>query len=252
MRRSDLGKRTSARKQLSTGRFRRAPRATPPPDGPAEHAPLKAEPAPEPAPSPLESERARLVLDCAARLAGEGGIEAVRMRDIATQTGLALGTLYRQFPSKDAVLLALLEREVGFLESSMAFMRVSGDTYVRRAVGFFDPVTRIMCGREKLTRALLATVAAGNPELHKQIARYHKRSTTLIAGVLAGDHPPKDEPRALDGEELERVAYILSQTWFAALIGWMGGQFAPETVVAHVENAAVWLVRGALCKPPGQ
>lgn len=192
--------------------------------------------------------RAGLILDCAAQLAGEGGPGAVRMRDIAARTGIALGTLYRQFASKDAVLIALLEREVGFLENSMAWIRASGDTYVKRAMGFYEPVTRIMCGRENLTRALLGAVAAGNPALSDRVSAYHVRTTALVAGVLEGRELPRGERLPLSRAALEDLAYMLSQTWFSALVGWMGGLFGPDTVIAHVEKAATWLVRGALCE----
>ncbi len=190
--------------------------------------------------------RASLILDCAAQLASEGGPGAVRMRDIAARSGIALGTLYRQFASKDEVLIALLEREVGFLERSMAWIRASGDTYVQRAMGFYEPVTRIMCGRENLTRALLGSVAAGNAALADRVSGYHARTTALVASVLEGREVPKAEPRALDRAQLEVLAYMTSQSWFAALVGWMGGLFGPDMVIANVERATTWLVRGAL------
>lgn len=191
--------------------------------------------------------RARLILDCAAELASAGGPGAVRMRDIATRTGVALGTLYRQFESKDAVLIALLEREVGFLENSLAWIGARGDTYVRRAMGFYEPVTRIMCARENLTRALLGAVAAGNPALADRVSAYHERTKALLVSVLEGREPPRDEKRVLAQAQLEDLAYMMSQAWFSALVGWMGGLFGPDTVIAHVEKAATWLVRGALC-----
>jgi len=193
--------------------------------------------------------RAGLILDCAAELAAEGGPGAVRMRDIAARTGIALGTLYRQFASKDEVLIALLEREVGFLENSMAWIRASGDSYVKRAMGFYEPVTRIMCGRENLTRALLGAVAAGNPALSDRVSSYHARTTALVAGVLEGREPPRAEARLLERAQLESLAYMISQSWFSALVGWMGGLFGPDAVIEHVERATTWLVRGALCEP---
>jgi AcrR family transcriptional regulator len=191
----------------------------------------------------------RRVLDAAAQLADEGGLEAVRMREIAGRANIALGTLYKDFAGKDDVLVALLEREMVLLEQSMGWLRSSGDTYVRRVLAFFDPVTRIMCSRENQTRALLTAVATASPGLAARISAYHVRMTALITRALGGSDAPKSEPRALEAAAIEKLAYMLSQTWFAALIGWMSGLFGVEQVLAHVEAAALWLVRGALAEP---
>ncbi len=51
--------------------------------------------------------RARVV-DAALELAAEGGYDAVQMRDVATRAGVALGTIYRYFSSKDELLAAAL------------------------------------------------------------------------------------------------------------------------------------------------
>ena len=58
-----------------------------------------------------ESKRARnqaarreRVIAAAVDLASEGGYDAVQMRDVATTAGVALGTIYRYFSSKDHLL----------------------------------------------------------------------------------------------------------------------------------------------------
>ena len=61
-------------------------------------------------------ERARRIVDSAVELAEEGGFEGVRLRDVASHAGVALGTLYRRFRSKEDLLIAALERETRDLE----------------------------------------------------------------------------------------------------------------------------------------
>jgi len=55
-----------------------------------------------------EATRARLY-DTAVRLLGEQGYEATTLRDVATRAGVSAGLLYRYFPSKRAVVLALYD-----------------------------------------------------------------------------------------------------------------------------------------------
>jgi len=55
-----------------------------------------------------EATRARLY-DTAIRLIGEQGYEATTLRDVATRSGVSAGLLYRYFPSKRSVVLALYD-----------------------------------------------------------------------------------------------------------------------------------------------
>jgi AcrR family transcriptional regulator len=186
------------------------------------------------------------VLDVAAELALDGGLEAMRMREIATGAGIALATLYKYFGSKDEVIIGLLERELDLLERSLPLLRTSGDTYVKRAMSFFDPVTRILHSRAGYSRALLIAVATANHELAGRVGRYHERITALISQVLRGADPPRGESRALADAEIDKLAYMLSQTWFAALIGSLSNLFTIDQSIERVGAAAIWLVRGAL------
>ncbi|MGH0031401.1 MAG: helix-turn-helix domain-containing protein [Myxococcota bacterium] len=54
-------------------------------------------------------ERSRRIVGAAIELAEQGGFEAVRLRDVAAQANVALGTLYRRLRSKEDLLLAALE-----------------------------------------------------------------------------------------------------------------------------------------------
>ena len=53
-----------------------------------------------------QAARRNRVIDAAFQLAGEGGYDAVQMRDVASTASVALGTIYRYFSSKDHLLAA--------------------------------------------------------------------------------------------------------------------------------------------------
>ena len=57
------------------------------------------------------SDRRVLLMDAAAHAFGRLGVEGTRMDDVAAEAGVAKGLLYRHFPSKDALLEALMERK---------------------------------------------------------------------------------------------------------------------------------------------
>ena len=61
--------------------------------------------------SAAQRERRQRILDATLALASKGGYEAVQMRAVAERAGVALGTLYRYFPSKIHLLVSGLARE---------------------------------------------------------------------------------------------------------------------------------------------
>lgn len=64
----------------------------------------------------LRALRAELLLDVAQENLLEKGYRNTSMDEIATRAGVAKGTLYQHFPSKDDLIFAVLERHLGLSE----------------------------------------------------------------------------------------------------------------------------------------
>jgi TetR/AcrR family transcriptional regulator, fatty acid metabolism regulator protein len=63
--------------------------------------------------------RAELILDEAEKLLAEKGYHDTSIDEIAAHAGVAKGTLYQHFSSKEALIMALLERNVELLEQTL-------------------------------------------------------------------------------------------------------------------------------------
>ncbi len=63
--------------------------------------------------------RRRRILHASAQLASRGGFEAVQMREVAEAAGVALGTLYRYFPSKIHLLVATMQDQLQHLHTTL-------------------------------------------------------------------------------------------------------------------------------------
>ncbi|RFS81786.1 TetR/AcrR family transcriptional regulator [Actinomadura spongiicola] len=70
-----------------------------------------ARPSAEPT-SPEQHDRRRRILRAAARIGAEKSLERVQMHEVAKEAGVAIGTLYRYFPSKAHLFTALLAARV--------------------------------------------------------------------------------------------------------------------------------------------
>jgi AcrR family transcriptional regulator len=182
-------------------------------------------------------ERARRIVDTAVELAEKGGFEAVRLRDVAACAGVALGTLYRHFRSKEDLLAAALGEQVTQLEAFMTVHPAKGDTPIERITSFFKTATAGICRRPMLAQAILRASASCQPELAEKVARFHGRMIEMIARALRGS----DRNGGADAGE-ERIGSVLEQVWFAALVGWGGGLHDQAAVIEHVRTAAALMI----------
>jgi AcrR family transcriptional regulator len=188
------------------------------------------------------------IVETAAELAEQGGFEAVRLRDVAANAGVALGTLYKRFSSKEDLLLATMEAEVEKLEIRLAQRPVAGDGLSERVLVFFTLATGRLFRKPNLARAVLRALTSGDPELTAKIARFHDRMTDLITTSMRGTGG-KNELSTLPEPSQQLLARILQQVWFAALVGWMGRLHSRASVIDQIKLSMDILLRGILAQP---
>ncbi|MEW5535778.1 TetR family transcriptional regulator, partial [Streptomyces virginiae] len=69
----------------------------------------------------------RRILHASAQLASRGGFDAVQMREVAEAAGVALGTLYRYFPSKVHLLVATMQDQLQHMHTTLRKRPPAGD-----------------------------------------------------------------------------------------------------------------------------
>lgn len=180
------------------------------------------------------------ILDVAIDLAEQGGFENVRQRDVADQAGIALGTLYKSFSSKEDILSAALEREAQLLEKKMEQKPVLGATESERLQVLFKIITRAMCKKPKYARALLRAMASGEPEVAGNVATYEQRMNRIIIAALRGDEKPSEVDETTRREAT--IGSYLQKIWFASLVGWSAGLHDQNVVVDQLELACELLL----------
>ena len=134
------------------------------------------------------------IVQAAGGLAAEAGIGAVQIAPVALRAGVATGTVYRYFPSKDDLVAALVaavsEREIGAMRRAadaapgpLSALAAAITTYAARALG---------C--RKLAFALLAepAEAADDARLAFRAALTAELGKRLFAAIDAGHLPEQD------------------------------------------------------------
>ena len=190
--------------------------------------------------------RLRRIVDAAVALAEAGGFDGVRLRDVADASGVALGTLYKYFRSKEDVLLFAVNEDSAELLRVIAARPPRGARAGERLVELFARATRGLTRRPNFARAVLRAIVASDASSAAQQAAFHLRMTRMIVGALRGKAPDVDAPlsETVGTERERRIALVLQNVWFAALIGWASGLHPIATVTDRMQETIELLLGG--------
>ena len=189
-------------------------------------------------------ERERRIVKAAEKLFARKGYAEVAMEDVAARAGLAVGTIYNYFPSKSALLLAIVRRET---ESLLARGRKILDDPPRDAVAAACAFTEIFL--EDFTRddrrlwrelfgAAIAEPSAWGGDCSKATRNWYRSlprclSDTGLMAILASDIEPM--PAAT-------VLYGVCFTWMTAYL--MNDAISAEMVRNEIRRGTAIAMRG--------
>jgi AcrR family transcriptional regulator len=160
------------------------------------------------------------MLLAAARLGSQLPLERVQMAEVATEAGVALGTLYRYYPSKHHLFAGLLMSRVGGLQAPAG----RGPDAV---ADLLTGACRALLARPRLARAMLTSI---NMVRAEQKAQGETGLRDLIAEVAGTDD--------ID------LARILEQTTYGVLTWAAAGEISAAQAEADIRRACALLLAG--------
>jgi AcrR family transcriptional regulator len=184
--------------------------------------------------SAAQRDRRKRILDATLALASKGGYEAVQMRTVAEQANVALGTLYRYFPSKIHLLVSALVREFERTQQKLDRTTIPGETPYERMLFVLGRITKSMQRDPMLTEAMTRAFMFADPSAAAEVntvARLMER--TLTQAIHEGE-PTADEVA---------IARIIGDVWLSNLVAWVTRRASADDVSSHLELAARLLLR---------
>lgn len=179
-----------------------------------------------------QHQRRRRIVQAAAALASRGGVEAMQMRTVAERAGVALGTLYRYFPSKMDLVVAVVGEEIGLLEGSIERRPPTSATPSGRAVDVLMRATRGLMREPELADALVRSLFMAEVD-----TPFGDRMTGLL--LRAAGHGLTPETAT---EEQYALAGSLASVWVHELLGMLRGRRTHEQIQRRLEIAAARLL----------
>jgi len=185
--------------------------------------------------SVAQQDRHRRILDATIVLASEGGFDAVQMRAVAEHADVALGTLYRYFPSKIHLLVSALAREFERSQEELAGTTIPGDTAHARVMHVLGRTTTYLKQDPHLTEALTRAFMFADASVSTEIHHVGRMLTETLTDAM---HPGVDPT-----EEDVAIAKVIGDVWLAALVGWVTGRTSAGEVEKSLDVAARLLLR---------
>ncbi|MCD4534967.1 TetR family transcriptional regulator [Nocardioides sp. cx-169] len=186
--------------------------------------------------SAAQRDRRKRILDATYELASEGGFDAVQMRAVADKADVALGTLYRYFPSKIHLLVSALGREFERAEALLREKPIPGDTASERVIYVLRKTTRGLQGDPHLTEALTRAFMFADATVANEIHAVGMLMTSMLTHAM---HPGATELTEHD----VAIARVVGDVWLSALVAWVTGRSTAAETSAHMETAVHLLLR---------
>ena len=182
------------------------------------------------------AETRRLLYETAIAMFGERGFEATTLRDVAARADVSPALLYRYFPSKHAIVLALYD-DLSRAFSERAARMPAGRWRDRFAFTLRTSLEALAPHRGAMV-ALVPLMVGGrddglfSPATAFSRVRVQRRFAESVKGA-------KDAPRGDDGDALARVLYLAH---LGVILWWLldrsEGQSATRRLVALLQGLA--------------
>lgn len=189
-------------------------------------------------PDPLPDRRQRRSAELRERLFraalglfAKKGFAETTVEDITEAADVGKGTFFNYFPSKDHILIAFGEMQLGKLEAAVAEARRTNEPIPRFLRSMVDRMTQEPTRNPEIIRAVLQAYLSTTPvrevmlDLQKRVQAIHTELVRL--GQQQGEIR-KDLPA-------EEIAYVFRQTIFGTLLIW--SLYGDATLHARVESA---------------
>ena len=175
-----------------------------------------------------QQERYDRVVDAAAEALSAGGQDAVQMKDLAQRAGVSLATLYRYFPSKEYVLLAVSLARYQAAARKVFAEVPQGNTVRERVTRHLMREFRTQQREQRLTAALtqaLTGTARTYSELIEAVEHLHLQ---ILRHVAAAGGPVT--------EQQQKVLAVVLDIFSGATRRWLAGTYSAAEAKFHIET----------------
>ncbi|HET9138572.1 cholesterol catabolism transcriptional regulator KstR [Actinophytocola sp.] len=184
--------------------------------------------------SAAQRDRRKRILDATIALASKGGFEAVQMRAVAERADVALGTLYRYFPSKIHLLVSGLARELERGQDRLERSTIPGDSAYDRVLFMLSRLTRAMQRDPHLTEAMTRAFMFADASAATEVDNVGRLMDRMFTRAM-------HEGEATDTDRA--IARVITDVWLSNLVAWVTRRASATDVHDRLELTVRLLLR---------
>lgn len=173
--------------------------------------------------------RRRRILDASTELARGGGFDAVQMREVAELSQVALGTLYRYFPSKVHLLVAIMRDQLQRMHDDLHRHPPTQPDPAARVAGTLMRAFRAMRRDRHLAEAMVRALTFADRSVSAEVAGVSRLTSTIILDAMGLEAAPSAREFA--------AVRVIEHTWHSALVTWLSGRCSIAQVQVDIETA---------------
>jgi TetR/AcrR family transcriptional regulator, cholesterol catabolism regulator len=185
--------------------------------------------------SEARAARTQRMIRAAIELAGQGGYEAVQVREVAARAKVALATFYRYYPSKKQLLLAAVQSEMAKLSEDVDARRPRGATPQARAGEVFARAFHAMVKDPGFAHAALSVRQSPVPfGAHQDRTPPVGHDNTFVDIAAAAAWGADHEVTAAEYLALHMVESL----WIGCTVDWLNSRLTADAAEQRIRLAA--------------
>lgn len=197
----------------------------------------------DPAPKRADAEaRRQQIVDAASTCARRSGFHGASMAEIAQAAGLSVGQIYRYFENKEAIIAAIVARDMADMRDKFREMHEAGGPILDAVLAKCASALDESYDRERAALMLeVVAEAARNPAVAAILEAADAEERQMKLDLIARTLPP-------DCEERERLARseVLSMLFEGMNVRAVNNPGADREAIARVLR---WVMRHLLAEP---
>ncbi|HEX8803650.1 MAG TPA: TetR family transcriptional regulator [Acidimicrobiales bacterium] len=184
--------------------------------------------------TPAQLARRERVVDAVIGMVAAGRVDDLAMKDVAERSGVALGTIYRYFSSKDHLAAAALRAWAAALDEPARRTPLPEGTMADRLVAILTRAVRAYQRQPSFGRLLILAANSTDPFASECYREMGEAVYAALGTALDG----------LDAGEQRRVLDVVGAVWYHALVEWVNDRKTIAQVYTAVEDAARLVLAG--------
>jgi AcrR family transcriptional regulator len=183
--------------------------------------------------SEAQRERRKRILDATLAIASKGGYEAVQMRAVAERADVAVGTLYRYFPSKVHLLVSALGREFERIDAKTDKSAIGAGSPYQRLHQMLSRLNRAMQRNPLLTEAMTRAFVFADASAAGEVDHVGRLMDSMFARAMSDGEPTEDQ---------YHIARVISDVWLSNLLAWLTRRASATDVSKRLDLAVRLLI----------